>query len=164
MYSIPRTLSVFWACVLIPYLTNIIKGKPAFNAIITLSLSIGLLYSVCGIACCYGRCNAYEAKELFYRYGPRREVVLKVYGSTAITAPIDSNNNVTPDFCFIKMEGETNVFTLRRLGRLTPQLPDKGQPQPAQVISETKTNRPATTTNQITGDQTGTITNATRRP
>jgi hypothetical protein len=91
-------------------------------------------------------------------------VVLRVYGSIAITAPIDSTNNVYPDFCFVKMEGETNSFALRRLGRLTPQLPDKGQPQPAQVISETKTNQPTITTNQIIANQTGTVTNASRTP
>jgi hypothetical protein len=157
-------LVAFWACMLIPCLANHIRRKPVFKAVMTLSLSIGLLYCVSGVAYCYGLLKAKTAKQFYFRTSPRREVVLRVYGSIAITAPIDSTNNVYPDFCFVKMEGETNSFALRRLGRLTPQLPDKGQPQPAQVISETKTNQPTITTNQIIANQTGTVTNASRTP
>ena len=144
-----------------------------YKVVVTIPLLIGLLYIFCGAAYWYGRQKASTAEDFFCRNGPReliypnshrREVVLRVYGSTAITATIDNTNNVYPDFCFIKMEGETNVFTLTKIGRLTPQLPSKPQPQPAQDISQTKPNPPTIPTNQIRANQTGTITNASRTP
>jgi hypothetical protein len=49
---------------------------------------------------------------------PRKEVVLKNYGGTAITARRDDNGNVYPEFCLVKLEGETNAFALKKIGRL----------------------------------------------
>jgi hypothetical protein len=174
--AIAVSVVVWWGLVLLPplctirrepkrkYKDNLIEHTTEYTLALTIPLLIGLLYIFCGAAYLYGWYKASRAEEFFCRNSPRREVVLRVYGSTAITATIDNTNNVYPDFCFIKMEGETNVFTLTKIGRLTPQLPSKPQPQPAQDISQTKPNPPTIPTNQIRANQTGTITNASRTP
>jgi hypothetical protein len=137
--------SVFFACVLIPpfiaskcqrekrsYYDCLSKHAAEFTAldnpkthynIMTIILVITLLYIFCGVSYIYGKYQASREDTFYYRDAPRHELVVRVYGSTAITARTENATNVYPDFCFIKLEGETNGFKLGKIGKLRPQLP-----------------------------------------
>ncbi len=171
-FTIAVSVVLWWLLVPLPHLSKskqehkckYMDGLKEFTSkykeVVTIPLSIGVLYVFCGVAYWYGQHNAVAADVFLCRNSPRREVVLRVYGSTAITAPIVNTTNVSPDFCFIKMEGESNIFTLTNIGKLTP-LPIKPQPQSTQDTNQTKPNAPMIPTNQIRANQTGKGTNST---
>ena len=70
-----------------------------------------------------GESHASKEHIFLCRDGPTNEVVLKVYAGTAITARIDTNGNVYPEFHYVKLEGEQHVFTVTNLGHLTTHVP-----------------------------------------
>jgi hypothetical protein len=74
----------------------------------------------------FGRLEARSSETFLCRDSPRKEVVLRVYGTTAITARRDDSGKMYPEFRFIKLdEGSTNEFTLKKIGKLKPQLPSQ---------------------------------------
>jgi hypothetical protein len=70
-----------------------------------------------------GEYDARKESIFLYRDKPTNVVVLKVYGGTAITARIDTNGNVYPEFHYVKLEGEKDVFTVTNLGPLRVHVP-----------------------------------------
>jgi hypothetical protein len=71
-----------------------------------------------------GQYTAQHTDTFLCRDMPRKEVVLRVYGTTAITARRDDSGKVYPEFRIIKLEDSPNEFTLQKVGKLNPQLPE----------------------------------------
>jgi len=87
-------------------------------------LSLLFLLWVTYLSFILGNYMAEHRDTFLCRDTPRKEVVLRVYGTMAITARRDDSGKVYPEFRIIKLEDSADEFTLKKVGKLSPQLPE----------------------------------------